>query len=369
MNWIRKSAYVAGVNLLVLLALVSAVAILPPLIKDVSAGVKSMYRTVFPKKEKSGRRAELPVYDKYSWAAKHFAEQSQTATIYYDHIGWRRGEFRGETITVDADGYRRHDTSRDFRSADIWFFGGSTIWGTGVLDSMTIPAYFQKETSLGTFNFGESSYTSHQGLNMLMKAYLSGGRPRYVVFYDGVNEVLSKCRREHGFYSSAQEARIRERLESGGDAASSLHRMLSPTIDILQAPFRKSIVGKQGYDCDFNDAKAMLIARTLVFDWGMAKKIVEDNGGVFVPVLQPVAYLGSPNVSHLKKMHEDEALGRQYQVVYPLIKRLLSEEGFSYLDFTDLFDGDDRVYIDFCHVVPEGNERVVRKLTAALGAL
>jgi hypothetical protein len=368
MNWIRKSAYVVGVNLLVLLALVSVVAILPPLIRDVSAGVKSVYRMVFPKPEKVLRRAGLPVYDKYGWAAKHFTEQSQTTTVYYDHIGWRRGEFRGETITVDADGYRRHDTSRDFRSADIWFFGGSTTWGTGVLDSMTIPAYFQKEASLATFNFGEASYTAHQSLNMLMKAYLSGGRPKYVVFYDGVNEVLSKCRREHGFYSSAQEGRIRERLEARSDTASSLHQVLSPTVEILQAPFRKATARKQGYDCDSNDAKAKMIAQTLIFDWGIAKKSVEDNCGVFVPVLQPVAYLGTPNVSHLEKMQEDQALGRQYQVVYPLIKRLLSEGGVSYFDFTELFDVDDQLYIDFCHVVPEGNEMVVRKLSALVGA-
>lgn len=364
MSWIRKSAYVVGVNLLVLLGLLSAVAILPPLVKDVSSVIKSAYRSVAPKEVKASKRATLPVYNEYDWAPKHFAELEQKRTVYYDHIGWRRAEFRGETITVDAEGYRRHDHATDFVSADVWFFGGSTIWGTGVTDATTIPAYFQRDTSLRSFNFGETAYTAHQSLNLLMKAYLSGGRPKYVIFYDGVNEVANKCRREHGFYSSGQEATIRRQLETKQE--SQLYRTLTPTIEMLRDALGSDDAGEGGYDCDTDAAKAELIAKTLVFDWSLAKKIVEDNGGVFIPVLQPVAYLGKPNVGHLTKMHKEKALGRQYQALYPEIKRLLKEQGFAYYDFTGLFDGDDQLYIDFCHVVPDGNERVARQLAAVL---
>jgi hypothetical protein len=201
---------------------------------------------------------------------------------------------------------------------------------------------------------------------MLMKAYLSGGRPKYVVFYDGVNEVLGKCRSEHGFYSSAQESTIRQRLDPKRLSPSHLNRTLSPTIEILRDSLGSNERAERGYDCDTNAVKAELIAKTLVFDWSLAKRIVEDNGGVFVPVLQPVAYLGTPNVSYLTKMHKEKALGRQYQAVYPEIKRLLKEQGFAYYDFTDLFDGDDPLYIDFCHVVPKGNERVAQKLAAVI---
>ena len=59
--------------------------------------------------------------------------------------------------------------------------------------------------------------------------------------------------------------------------------------------------------------------RNLASDWINARLIAEARGGKFVGVLQPVAYVGSPNISYLPDVEKDAML-RQYDVVYPMIE-------------------------------------------------
>jgi hypothetical protein len=50
-------------------------------------------------------------------------------------------------------------------------------------------------------------------------------------------------------------------------------------------------------------------------------------------------------------------LGVQYQTVYPLIQEAMAESNKSWMvDMSDAFDGSEPLYIDWCHVVAEGNE-------------
>ena len=49
-------------------------------------------------------------------------------------------------------------------------------------------------------------------------------------------------------------------------------------------------------------------------------------------------------------------LKRQFAAVYPLIKQLMANRPY-FADFTEVMDVEAPVYVDFCHVSPEGNER------------
>lgn len=359
MSWIKKSAAVVAINIGVLLGLLALIALVPPLLADLGSGLHHAYKKILP--ATASRKSVLPAYEKYDWSGKHFAEFSALQTTYYDYIGWRRAPFSGETITIDGQGYRQHGKTEGLQAA-TWFFGGSTMWGTGVIDSMTIPAFFAADSGLSSFNFGETAYTAHQSLNLLMKAYLSGGKPQHVVFYDGVNDVAHKCRYELNYYSSAREQQIREKLKPAGFAGSSFMSVLSPSIEILSKPFRKHVDKSKLFDCDTNAEKARLVAAALVQDWELAQTLVEAHGGEFTPVLQPVAHIGSPNLKHLPEVAADQALRRQYQAVYAEVKRQLKTKNLRYLDGSALFDGSEPLYIDFCHVGPEGNKKVANEI-------
>jgi len=107
----------------------------------------------------------------------------------------------------------------------------------------------------------------------------------------------------------------------------------------------------------------------LASDWANAKLIVESQGGKFLAVLQPVAYLGSPNLTHLPEVRENELLKEQFAFVYPMFKEELKKAGLDYLDLTNIFDGQEILYFDFCHVSPPGNRKAARAIADRLGHL
>jgi len=94
----------------------------------------------------------------------------------------------------------------------------------------------------------------------------------------------------------------------------------------------------------------------------VARDLVEANGGRFIPVLQPVAFLGSPSVEHLPEINNASPLGHQFQTVYPIIIQMLNETDLNWIDLTDVFDSAPAVYIDFCHVISSGNAVLVERM-------
>jgi hypothetical protein len=77
---------------------------------------------------------------------------------------------------------------------NIFFFGGSTTLGYGVLLDQTIPSYTQelfdlKENSnISVYNFGENSYTSKNELFLFKNILHSGFVPEIAIFIHGLND-------------------------------------------------------------------------------------------------------------------------------------------------------------------------------------
>jgi hypothetical protein len=297
-------------------------------------------------------RAELPNYAGVAWAARHFREVRDLDTEYFSYIGWRRKPFAGETINVVGEHRERRTVPQgDAGKPLVYFFGGSTMWGTGADDASTIPSLFARQTGYRARNFGESGYTAHQSLAMLLRLLQDGHRPDIVVFYDGVNEVAAKCRAEVGPHSTSREARFRQQIEAG---------VGTPAFYLLavQKVFgRRAGPGERQYDCDTNPGKAEAIVAALLHDWQLARTISEARGIRFYGVLQPVSHFGRSRTEHLRL---DAALARQYRHMYPRLAERVEREGLPSVAGT--LDADEFLYIDFCHLSPEGNRRVAAKL-------
>ena len=79
---------------------------------------------------------------------------------------------------------------------DVYFFGGSTMFGFNVLDHETIPSQFvelykqkfPKGKSLRVFNYGTPTYYSYQELILFSNLTYNGHKPDMVVFLDGIND-------------------------------------------------------------------------------------------------------------------------------------------------------------------------------------
>ena len=310
-------------------------------------------------------RMNLPNYVDSPWAKQHFREFAALTMKHMSYIGWRRKEFTGQTITVGGRYLQRRTVNnRNDKDATAYFFGGSTMWGTGAPDDQTIPSQFNAITGIHAENFGESAYVARQNLVMLIQLLEDGKRPNLVFFYDGANDVIAKCRRDATPASYYREAELVASLERSKIKDQSFAYFLRPLFSVA-ADIRQKLTTDSArpfpiYDCHESPKKSAAIAEGLIRDWTIAQQLVEAYGGQFIAALQPVAYFSSTRKGHIYLSKELEA---QYDAVYPLIKQRLMRHKHFY-DLTDALDVDEFVYIDFCHVSPNGNRRIASRLAA-----
>lgn len=372
----RSLASIVLLNMMLFLSLLALFIVLPPAIADAWRAARSALG-IGTGENWTDIRATLANYKGEDWPKVHFREFLRLQGQYYDFLTYRRKAFAGTTITINDQGFRvwPNAKAKDTASAQAWFFGASTMWGTGARDGETIPAYFEATTGVPSFNFGESGFIAHQSLNQLMRGYDAGARPRLVFFYDGIADIEHKCRIGQSVFSTSQEETIRKitgnNLKSildTGDSEPLLLQVFRPAISAITGSDRRTQYGEAdtGYDCDANPGKAAIVAGMLVNDWATAKWLVESHGGAFIPVLQPVSFLGKPNVSYLPGQYREAALGAQFKIVYDEIRRQLAARGLRYIDLTQVYNTDEPYYVDFAHVSPNGYERVAKALAQAL---
>jgi len=114
-------------------------------------------------------------------------------------IGWRFGAgviTKSEFVNV-VDGARESRASAlDGPAREVWFFGGSTLYGSGQSDEATIPsaivALFDAQgIAINATNFGHPAYAQWQQVQLLEAELSAGTRtaPDVVVFYDGFNDL------------------------------------------------------------------------------------------------------------------------------------------------------------------------------------
>lgn len=326
----------------------------------------------------------LPNYPDSRRAEVIFSEFDSLRTRYEPFIGWSRLPFEGRTTTVGADGDRLHGARpRPGATRIARFFGGSTMWGTGVSDDGTIPAAFQRlEPDFVVRNHGEAAFTSRQGLDRLINLVARGERADLVVFYDGYNDVVQQCGRGipvpgHGRVLQIREALGLARAGVVRTLARVGHRvLLAHSLTLCRGVLRRLVprietsldgtVAPGSYDCDDDREKAEAVARALVANWQIARDIVTARGGEFHAVLQPHAHVGNPRVDHVAAYFTPEERA-SHRAVYPAIRRLLGSPPPRWVhDFTDAFDREETegryLLIDDAHVTAEGNEIIAKRL-------
>ena len=376
-------------NLLVLVALLAVVNLVSAAILD---GNRYIYNPLFDQPELSAPepvgdlRAMLPVYKDKNKAREILDELFAMGFDYTPFVGWSRKPFSGQHTTVLKTGDRIVPQFAREPQATIRFFGGSAMWGTGVDDSHTVPGLIAAEfQDYRVFNHAEAGFNSRQSLARLVNLVNQGEVFDLVVFYDGVNDVAFQCTGEANVNGHAREKLIRARLERKPQSDSMVGHLqrihffrvlLASTYELVSnfyitvfAP--SSDVGaaddtmtpEQRSLCESNQAYAAQVADTLIANWRIAKTIVEERGGRFLAVLQPVAYIGDAKVDYLSKSALRLYLKGDFAAVYSLIiQKIKTDEIPWVIDLTDVFDGDSRVYIDPFHVIPEGNRLVAERL-------
>jgi len=373
---------IMAINILIVLALLGTIILAPPI-------MNLTYQFLKQNADQSSgvTRGDLALYDSFEWAAKHFEEFKSLQTTYYDYITWRRDDYNGETINI-TDGLRHTPISSSLNKSatTYWFFGGSTTWGTGVSDLYTYPTIFAHQKKADVVNFGESGYIARQSLAYMLNHLISNNIQDlsnvHVVFFDGLNDVASRCRSEIAGLGTERETQIQKFLDSSGADGSvekyDFKRTFAQLSDFLAAIVRR--IGNVGseqlyaeslaeklYSCSKDNERAAEVAETLVRTWQAASDSVESRGGKFTAILQPVAFYGDADFSYLNlTTPNDQALSQQYETVYPLVTEIAKRSGLGFIDVTKVYDGCGECYIDFAHVGPQAHQLLVDRLIVSL---
>lgn len=139
-----------------------------------------------------------PYYAAQPWGAEFRAESESPAlgSEYVPYVGWKMRPFAGRWIQVDATRERVTPGARCEPGAYVVFvIGGSSVWGTGVPDGLTLPAHLQRRLAdrltrpVCVHNLGNPGWVSTQGVVELMRRLQAGARPQLVIFNDGFNDV------------------------------------------------------------------------------------------------------------------------------------------------------------------------------------
>jgi hypothetical protein len=310
---------------------------------------------------KDDERGSMVNYRDLPWAKQHFKEFAGLETYYVGYMAWRREPFSGSTIEIDADRHIRVTPRIEGLSqSSTFFFGGSTMWGTGATNETTIPAFYQAVARETAMNFAESGWTAHQNLNQFIKLVTEGQRPASAVFYDGANETAHKCRIENDFYSHGNESRLREGAKYKPGEAGYYFRSLKSAAQSISKLIGFGAKKGKYYNCDTDAHKADLVAEALITDWEIARHLADANGIKFYAFLQPIAYLSTSKTDHIDL---EKSLGDQFRAVYPIIRAKMKEHGIG-IDLSDVLDREGIYFIDFCHVSPNGNEVIAQAMRA-----
>lgn len=324
------------------------------------------------KKSGTVHRDALPNYaDDRAHAKQIFADYNSVQHQYEPFVGWKMLPYAGKTLHVSKEGTRIHTAASPAgkKEKSVHFFGGSTMWGEGSDDEHTIPALFNNSNpEYEVYNHAQLAYNSRQELDALISLYASGANPDVVIFYDGVNDAAFLCPKDiRELPAHRLVPMYREKLYVGRSAVVkdlAVDIFIENIVKLIQVKTYKPSPDKSPYDCVSNPEKAEQIAAMMIRNWEIANEIVTSRNGKFLAFLQPAAFIGNPKTDHLTL---DEELGRNFQEIYKRLKAKIADKNYPWVvDLTDKFDGNEYIYIDFCHVSPNGNEIIANEISKVL---
>jgi lysophospholipase L1-like esterase len=325
-----------------------------------------------------------PAYSGYPWASEFWKEEksrwkSQHGS-YEPFLVWGVAPWNGKYINTDSspNGTWRRTINASNRacekqSVEVWMFGGSTLYGTGVPDWATISSYLSRDLNsaktacMVVRNFGVEGYVTNQEVILLMEQLKAGGRPGMVIFYDGVNDSYAgavspgvatahmslsniKARVEGTLAGRLDFLRSSYTLQLAAAALNSLHRS-SAARSAVDDTESKAVTTLDNYELNLQFATTLGKAygfRVFCF-WQPA----------FVYGHKPFSSFETAIAGNKAAKNSFNILSKVYQHAQ---RRAATDNAFVFLG--DIFDSvKDPLYIDkWMHLSPLGNELIARSV-------
>lgn len=306
-------------------------------------------------------------------------EFNQLQTDYQPFIAWKRKPAKNRFNNIDSSGNRVTIQKNVDSEKIIRFFGGSTIWGSLVDDSYSIPSLFGKcNKKYKIINQGETGFNSRQSLALFTNLMIQEEQIDFIVFYDGVNDVDHLCRKQIGIPSHSREVQFREALTTvnstscylkGRNGIAGLSKRLLTKIFLAKTYlltqqihdefFKKAPVSQ--YCCDSDLRRANSVASHLMNTWKITHQLAKENDIQFIAILQPNVYVGQSKKSY-QELEQRPYLEQNFKNVYSILKKEIVDYDWIY-DFTEIFnEREGLLYFDFCHLNEKGNEIIANEI-------
>lgn len=140
-------------------------------------------------------RADSEGMAAYPWRDAYFDELNSLSYDYRPYILGGLSDNEGEFINTNPEGRRSYLPDADLTdgAVDIWFFGGSTMFGEGQRDGYTIPSYIARIAEarglvVRPHNLALQGIVAWQELLIFERELARRPAPDLVVFYDGTND-------------------------------------------------------------------------------------------------------------------------------------------------------------------------------------
>ena len=287
----------------------------------------------------------------------------------------------GKFVNVDTAGFRKSNGSAEWPPAafqGIFFYGGSTTFGYGLPDWLTVPSYYyEKNNSFPVYNFGRAHYYSTQELVLFFNQLRQGIRPKAAIFIDGLNDFYYSD--DKPLYSSGYQKLSDGYFQESGNLLKEFSLSL-PIVELYRKLERYLAFGagnqsqdsKNPLPANSDQLAQRVVGRYLSF-MDVANTLGDSFGVDVYFVWQPAPTYGyDSDINPFSTF----GMGQHYLSShgYPIIKELYDAQKLprNFIFCADIHDRtSDREYIDLVHYSSALSKRlaecIAEKLSSSQG--
>ncbi|WP_299887550.1 SGNH/GDSL hydrolase family protein [uncultured Lacinutrix sp.] len=293
------------------------------------------------------------------------------------YLHYRFKSMNGKHNTIYENGRRKtvNPSLKDSATAlKIFCFGGSTMYSSGARDEHTIPSELSKlirtsfpNQNVEITNFGCHGYTRATENIQLQHELIKNNIPDIVIFYDGVNEVISGHQNnEAGAPTNAYNRRKEFKIAHSYKKRIAL-MVYSSNLYRFTTTLQRKLLTKSAYKQlgPRSDTLAIDIADTYIGLVKISKSFENDYNFKVFNFMQP-------NIYSKKNLSEYEQGAYESQQYYENLYRLSYErvrndslmiKDNTFVDISNVFDtAKQTIYFDFCHTGELGNQLVAKRI-------
>ncbi len=327
------------------------------------------------------RSTGAPLVLKRQWGKQLSADQARLRWRHENYVEFRERPMESVTTNVGENGTRVVPGSCQSPKGETFLlllFGGSTMFGYGVPDQFTIPAYLARSLNhsdrcVKVINYGAAWWQSSQSVSQLLKVLREGIRPSAVVFYDGINDVdVVAFGGSPGGIAPEAELLLRNVFEEDVEWGKIIQNsvLVRVTARWLFGDRTKSAANVRVIDRAGLHKAAKGISQVYVYNVRIVEALARDYGFNAYFFLQPFSLIAGKTNTELESVAirnrtqhregEVELVRAAYEEWRndPYLKRHRQ-----FYDISRLFEGmTQEVYADTEHLLPEGNRLVAERI-------